>query len=44
MLKGFTDNYIAVRFDGPDSLLNSVADVRLLLLKNDSVIGESITP
>jgi threonylcarbamoyladenosine tRNA methylthiotransferase MtaB len=44
MLKGFTDNYIAVRFNGPDSLLNSVADVRLLLLKNDSVIGESITP
>jgi threonylcarbamoyladenosine tRNA methylthiotransferase MtaB len=44
MLKGFTDNYIAVRFDGPDSLLNSVADVRLLLLKNDSVIGESIAP
>jgi threonylcarbamoyladenosine tRNA methylthiotransferase MtaB len=44
MLKGFTDNYIAVRFDGPDSLLNCVADVRLLLLKNDSVIGESITP
>lgn len=44
MLKGFTDNYIAVRFNGPDSLLNSVADVRLLLLKNDSVIGENITP
>lgn len=44
MLKGFTDNYIAVRFNGPDSLLNSVADVRLLLLKNDTVIGESITP
>ncbi len=44
MLKGFTDNYIAVRFNGPDSLLNSVADVRLLLLKNDSVIGENIIP
>ncbi len=44
MLKGFTDNYIAVRFNGSDSLLNNVADVRLLLLKDDSVIGESITP
>jgi threonylcarbamoyladenosine tRNA methylthiotransferase MtaB len=42
MLKGFTDNYIAVRFDGPDSLLNSVAAVRLLLLKNNSVIGERV--
>jgi threonylcarbamoyladenosine tRNA methylthiotransferase MtaB len=42
MLKGFTDNYIAVRFDGPDSLLNSVTAVRLLLLKNNSVIGERV--
>ncbi len=41
-LKGFTDNYIAVRFDGPDSLLNSVTDVRLLLLKDNSVIGERL--
>ncbi len=40
MLKGFTDNYIAVRFDGPDSLLNSVIPVRLLLLKDNIVIGE----
>ncbi len=42
MLKGFTDNYIAVRFDGPDSLLNSVTAVRLLLLKDNSVIGERV--
>jgi threonylcarbamoyladenosine tRNA methylthiotransferase MtaB len=42
MLKGFTDNYIAVRFDGPDSLLNSVTPVRLLLLKENSVIGERV--
>ncbi len=42
MLKGFTDNYIAVRFDGPDSLLNSVTTLRLLLLKDNSVIGERV--
>jgi len=42
MLKGFTDNYIAVRFAGPDSLLNSVTFVRLLKLKDNSVIGERV--
>ncbi len=40
MLKGFTDNYIAVHFAGPDHLLNSVTAVRLRLLKDHSVIGE----
>ena len=42
MLKGFTDNYIAVRFAGPDSLLNSAASVRLSMVKNNSVIGERV--
>jgi threonylcarbamoyladenosine tRNA methylthiotransferase MtaB len=40
LLKGFTDNYIAVRFAGPDSLLNSVTPVRLLQLTDNNVIGE----
>ncbi len=42
MLKGFTDNYIAVHFDGPDKLLNSVTPVKLLLVKDNSVIGEKV--
>jgi threonylcarbamoyladenosine tRNA methylthiotransferase MtaB len=29
-LKGFTSNYVAVRFDGPDSLLNDTTRVKLL--------------
>lgn len=28
-LKGFTDNYIAVRFDGPDSFLGGIGSIRL---------------
>lgn len=42
MLKGFTDNYIDVRFAGPDSLLNSVSSVRLLFVQDNSVIGERV--
>ncbi len=42
MLKGYTDNYIAVRFAGPDRLLNSLATVRLLSIKDNSVIGERV--
>lgn len=41
-LKGFTDNYIAVHFDGPDSLLNSITAVKLRFLKESIVIGERI--
>ena len=33
LLKGFTSNYIAVSFQGPDSLLNNVTRVKLLSLK-----------
>lgn len=40
MLKGFTDNYIDVRFAGPDHLLNSITTVRLASLKDYWVIGE----
>ncbi len=40
MLKGFTDNYIAVRFAGPEHLLNSITAVRLVSLRDHYVIGE----
>ena len=40
MLKGFTDNYIAVRFTGPDRLLNSITAVRLRVLNGHYVIGD----
>ena len=39
LLKGFTDNYIAVRFTGPDQLYNSITSVRLELLKDQWVLG-----
>ena len=42
MLKGFTDNYIDVRFDGPDNLVNSVSSVRLLSVNDNSVTGERV--
>ncbi|MFH0782785.1 MAG: tRNA (N(6)-L-threonylcarbamoyladenosine(37)-C(2))-methylthiotransferase MtaB [Pseudomonadota bacterium] len=40
MLKGFTANYIAVTFSGPDSLLHGVVPVKLLELQGTSVLGE----
>jgi threonylcarbamoyladenosine tRNA methylthiotransferase MtaB len=42
MLKGFTDNYIDVRFTGPDRLLNSLTPVRLLSIQDNRVIGERV--
>lgn len=42
LLKGFTDNYIDVRFDGPDNLVNSVSSVRLLSVNDNNVIGERV--
>ena len=42
LLKGFTDNYIAVHFAGSDRLLNSTCLVRLTLQKDDWVIGEGV--
>ncbi|MGW8193632.1 MAG: tRNA (N(6)-L-threonylcarbamoyladenosine(37)-C(2))-methylthiotransferase MtaB [Desulforhopalus sp.] len=40
LLKGFTDNYIAVRFTGPDTLLDSVAAVKLLHVQDNYVLGK----
>jgi len=37
LLKGFTSNYIAVSFQGPDSLLNNVTRVKLLALEEGYV-------
>lgn len=42
LLKGFTDNYISVRFNGPDSLLGSVVRVKLVQLRENRVIGERV--
>ncbi len=39
-LKGFTDNYIDVRIDGPNRLLNTSCLVKLLSTDNNVVIGE----
>ena len=44
MLQGFTANYIAVRFPGPDNLLHAIASVRLLSLKENYILGERIIP
>ncbi|MBW2658594.1 MAG: tRNA (N(6)-L-threonylcarbamoyladenosine(37)-C(2))-methylthiotransferase MtaB [Deltaproteobacteria bacterium] len=40
LLKGFTSNYIAVNFEGPDSLLNSITRVKLLSLEEGDVRAE----
>jgi len=40
LLHGFTGNYIPVHFPGPDSLFNTISQVRLLHLQGDSVIGQ----
>ncbi len=40
MLKGFTTNYIAVTFAGPDDLLHTVVPVKLLELRENSILGE----
>ncbi len=41
-LKGFTDNYIAVRFDGPDVLLNNFATVKLESFHKNHVLGARV--
>ncbi|WP_163340058.1 tRNA (N(6)-L-threonylcarbamoyladenosine(37)-C(2))-methylthiotransferase MtaB [Desulfopila sp. IMCC35008] len=41
-LKGFSDNYIAVRFEGDDSLKNKVVNVRLVHSDGSWVAGEVI--
>ncbi len=40
LLKGFTSNYIAVNFQGPDSLLNNITRVKLLYLEKGHVVAE----
>jgi threonylcarbamoyladenosine tRNA methylthiotransferase MtaB len=40
LLRGFTDNYVPVRFPGPDSLMDSIVTVELLALHDTTVIGE----
>jgi threonylcarbamoyladenosine tRNA methylthiotransferase MtaB len=40
MLKGFTANYIPTTFAGPDHLLHCIIPVKLLELKENSVMGE----
>jgi threonylcarbamoyladenosine tRNA methylthiotransferase MtaB len=43
-LKGLTDNYISVSIDGPDSLMNTVARVRVQRLSSDGVPQGVIVP
>jgi len=41
-LKGFTDNYIDVRFDGPDALLGKISKVELCTFFENYVIGKIV--
>lgn len=43
-LKGFTDNYIDIRFEGPDALLGDCTRILLVSLHEDFVIGKRIEP
>ena len=42
LLKGFSDNYVAVRFEGDDTLINQRVQVKLEALINNYVQGEFI--
>lgn len=42
LLKGFSDNYVAVRFQGDDTLVNRRVQVKLKSLNNNYVLGEYI--
>lgn len=42
LLQGFTANYVAVRFEGPDNLLHGVATVRLRSLNENYIHGERV--
>ncbi len=42
LLKGFSDNYVAVRFEGDDTLINGRVQVKLKALINNYVLGEYI--
>ncbi|MBI4665741.1 MAG: tRNA (N(6)-L-threonylcarbamoyladenosine(37)-C(2))-methylthiotransferase MtaB [Nitrospinae bacterium] len=41
-LKGFTDNYFPTVFDGPDSLMNTIAPVKILSASATGLSGEFI--
>ncbi|MFT5700735.1 MAG: threonylcarbamoyladenosine tRNA methylthiotransferase MtaB [Desulforhopalus sp.] len=42
LLKGFSDNYVAVRFKGDETLINQRVQVKLKALINNYVLGEDI--
>ena len=44
LLKGFSDNYVAVRFQGDNTLINQRVQVKLTTLINNYVLGEYIGP
>lgn len=41
-LRGYTDNYTLVHFNGPDSLMRSTVNVTLISNQHNHVIGEAI--
>ena len=43
LLEGFSENYLPVRFAGPETLINSVAAVRLTAADEQGVLGELAT-
>ncbi len=42
LLKGFTDNYIPVSFQGDDMLINSIVDVRIDTVDDTYVVGSHV--
>lgn len=40
LLKGFSDNYLPVMFEGPDRLKNTLVNVRISKLQNTDLFGE----
>ena len=42
LMRGFTDNYIPVYFQAPDSMVNQVLDVRIIRMSHDKVLGEFV--
>ena len=39
-LKGYTGNYMSVRIDGADDLINQIIPVRLFRVENDILYGK----
>jgi threonylcarbamoyladenosine tRNA methylthiotransferase MtaB len=40
LLTGLADNYIRVNFEGPDSLMNQIAPVKIIRRESKLLIGE----